>query len=176
MHDRSSRAFRVVMGRLERADAKLRETLREQLDQLDDARARLEAHRTEMMRVRDELAHQDARIDGLLDGGRPVRIDALLGWQEQRERVAAQHESMRAGLHALQAEIAGIDEAVALTRGAIIRNDARIALCRKRIAALQAQTQMRMDDVQDEETEEGVVARMLALGRAPSDAMTRRSA
>lgn len=176
MQDRSSRAFRVVMGRLERADAKLCETLREQLNQLDDARARLEVHRNEMTRVRDELTHQDERIDVLLGGGRPVRIDALLGWQEQRARVAARHESMRAGLHALHAEIARIDEEVALTRGAIVRNDARIALCRKRIAVLHAEAQMRMDDLQDEETEEGVVARMLARGHTPSNAITRSSA
>ncbi|WP_412025850.1 hypothetical protein [Burkholderia cepacia] len=174
MQDRSSRAFCVVVRRLERVDATLRETLGAQMGRLDDAQARLDEQQDSLMRVRDELTRQDERIDGLLGGGRPVRIDALLGWQEQRARVAAEHDSMRAALSALRDEIARIEAEVAQTRGEIVRNDARIALCNERLAALRAQDQMRLDDALDEETEEGVVARMLARRRTESDALTRR--
>ncbi|WP_185642807.1 hypothetical protein [Burkholderia sp. Bp9140] len=175
MQDRSSRAFRVVVRRLERVDASLRETLGERIDLLDDARARLDEHQDAMARARGELARQDERIEGLVGGGRPVRIDDLLGWQAQRSRHAAELDSMRTVLNALHDEIAGIDDEIARTRGEIVRNDARIALCRKRLAALQAQAQLYLDDMADEETEEGVVARMLARRRAQPDAPTRRS-
>ncbi|KER67576.1 hypothetical protein HR51_32540 [Burkholderia cepacia] len=174
MQDRSGTAFRFVVRRLERVDATLRDTLGAQIDRRDDARTRLDEHRDGMTRVRGELARQDERIDGLVGGGRPVRIDELLGWQAQRSRVVAELDSMRATLNALHDEIAGIDDEIAQTRGAIVRNDARIALCRQRLAALQAQVQMNQDDMLDEETEEGVAARMLARRRARPVAATRR--
>ncbi|WP_175698931.1 hypothetical protein [Burkholderia ambifaria] len=174
MQDRSSRAFRIVVGRLERLDATLRETLRARIDLLDDARARLDEHRNALARVRDELARQDARIARLVGGGGPVRIDELLGWQDQRSRVAAEHDSMQVTLNALHDEIARIEEEVAQARAAIVRNDARITLCKQRLAALHAQAQRDLDDMLDEETEEGVVARMLSRRRTRPDALTRR--
>ncbi|MET3824247.1 chromosome segregation ATPase [Burkholderia sp. PvR073] len=174
MQDRSSKAFRIVVGRLERLDATLRETLRARIDLLDDAQARLDEHQDAMARVRDELARQDERIKRLVGGGGPVRIDELLGWQAQRSRVAAEHDSMRVTLNALHDEIARIEEEVAEARAAIVRNDARITLCKQRLAALHAQAQRDLDDMLDEETEEGVVARMLSRRRARPDALTRR--
>jgi type III secretion system HrpB7-like protein len=165
MKDSRTRAFALVTRRLERVDKQLRETLASQQARQQEVQQQLIDQQDAVTQARRELARHEARIDALLDGRRPVRIDELLGWQEQRAFAVAQCDVQLQTLARVQNELTQIDAQAARTRHAILRNDARLDICKKHAAALQAQAQTRADDAQDEDAEEGLVARRLAARR-----------
>ncbi|MFC0402814.1 hypothetical protein [Paraburkholderia rhizosphaerae] len=162
MKDALMRSYGVVMRRLERVDRKLRETLAAQRACEGDAQQQVCNQQDNVARANDELARHEVRIEGMMNGQRALRIDELLGWQEQRARTASERDALLLTLAQLRDTLAQIGEQIAQTRSAILRNDARIDLCKKRVTALRAQAQNRADDAQDEESEEGAVARRLA--------------
>jgi type III secretion system HrpB7-like protein len=172
MKDPRTRAFALVTRRLERVDKQLRETLSAQQAHLQEARRQLVDQQDAVAQARRELMRHDSRIDALLDGHRPVPIDELLAWQHQRTSAVAQCDAQLQTLARVRDELAQIDAQVARTRHAILRNDARIDICRKHVATLQAQAQARADDAQDEDAEEGLVARRFAARRDARQART----
>lgn len=172
MKDPHTRAFALVTRRLERVDKQLRETLSAQQAHSLEVRQQLVDQQDAVAQARRELTRHDSRIDALLDGHRPVRIDELLGWQDQRASAVAQCDAQLQTLARVRDELAQIDVQVARTRHAILRNDARIDICRKHVAALQAQAQARADDAQDEDAEESLVARRFAARRDVHQART----
>jgi type III secretion system HrpB7-like protein len=165
MKDPRTRAFALVTRRLARVDKRLRETLSAQQARLQEAHQQLADQQDAVAQARRELARHESRIDALLDGRRLVRIDELLGWQDQRAGAVAQCDAQLQTLARMRDELAQIDAQAARTRHAILRNDARIDICRKHVAASEVEAQTRADDAQDEDAEEGLVARRLAARR-----------
>ncbi len=162
MKDARFKAFSVIKARLLRARDALRETLVEQQAERDEANARLVEQQDVLARAAAEVDRRKARIDSLLDGRRPVRIEELLDWEklladahEQRGREVETLGRMRDG-------VAAIEQKIAATRAAIVRHDVRIEVCDARLARLRRAVEAQADDVQDEESEEAYVARGIA--------------
>jgi len=82
MADPRLKAFAMVTRRLERLQSSLRETLAAQQKQRDDAISQVEQQTGEVARASGRVLEHEARIDALLNGGRAVRIEELLNWED----------------------------------------------------------------------------------------------
>jgi len=162
MSDPRLKAFAMVMRRLDRLQLSLRDTLTAQQKERDGAMSRVEQQNREIGRATDELLGREARIDTLLNGGKSVRIEELLSWEDHRGKAVVRRATLVAELDPLRDALAQADQKIGQTRAAITRNDARLDLCKARIAKLHALAQTALDDMQDEEAEEGVVNRQIA--------------
>ncbi|MCP1119702.1 hypothetical protein [Robbsia andropogonis] len=163
---REVKGFHVVMQRLERLARTLRETLATERAALVDARTCESEQRARIEDAEGELAGVDARIDMLLSGAQAVRIDDVLAWQDQRMTQAKKKDALVADLPRLEAVVQACEADVARTQRAILQNEARLDVCRKRIDALHLAAQRVEDDVADDEAEEGAVVRYIARQHA----------
>lgn len=169
MSDPRLKAFAMVMRRLERLQQSLRDTLNAQQKERDGATARVEQQSREIGRATADLLAREARIDTLLNGGKSVRIEELLSLEDHRGEAVVRRATLVAELAQLREALAQADQKIEQTRASIMRNDARIDLCKARVAKLHAQAQTALDDMQDEEAEEGVVNRQIARARSRRD-------
>lgn len=174
MSDPRLKAFAMVMRRLDRLRSSLRDTLTAQQQERDDATLRVEQQNREIARATDDLLAREKRVDSLLNGGKSVRIEELLSLEEHRGEAVVRRAALVAELGKLRDALAQADQKIEQTRAAIMRNDARVDLCKARVAKLHALAQTALDDMQDEEAEEGVVNRQIAQ-RARSRRNTGRS-
>jgi chromosome segregation ATPase len=162
MSDPRLKAFAMVMRRLDRLQLSLRDTLTAQQKERDGAISRVEQQNREIGRATEDLLAREARIDTLLNGGKSVRIEELLSLEDHRGEAVVRRAALVAELGQLRDALAQADQKIEQTRAAIMRNDARRDLCNARIAKLHALAQTALDDMQDEEAEEGVVNRQIA--------------
>ncbi|MFP3186751.1 MAG: hypothetical protein RXS25_39295, partial [Paraburkholderia sp.] len=147
---------------LERLQSSLRETLAAQQKQRDDAISQVEQQTGEVARASGRVLEHEARIDALLNGGRAVRIEELLNWEDHRAQAVERRAALIGVLGQMREAVAQIDGKIAQTRAEIMRNDVRLDLCKERVARLHAHAQTQLEDLQDEEAEEGVVNRQIA--------------
>jgi chromosome segregation ATPase len=154
----------------ERADELLRERLGNEQLQRDEAREQLSNREDELAQADDAVAAHTSRIDALLEGRRALRIDVLLGWQEQLHEARARRSERAAALERAREAVEQIDATIANTRTEIMRNDARGKQCEARLAKLREEIARLDADREDEEAEEMLGARRLA-SRAPSAAV-----
>lgn len=173
MKDRRVMAFSTIRNRLTRARAALRDTLTEQQRERDEADARLAEQQRVLAHAAQEVDRRTARIDRLLDGRGPVRIDELLDWEKLLADAHARRARELDALQRLRDGVAAIEQAIGTTRAAILRHDVRIDLCSARLDRLNRLAEARADDLQDEESEETFVARRRA---APAAHTPRRGA
>lgn len=173
MKDRRVMAFSTIRNRLTRARAALRDTLAEQQRERDEADARLAEQQSVLAHAAQEVDRRTARIDRLLDGRGPVRIDELLDWEKLLADAHARRARELDALQRLRDGVAAIEQAIGTTRTAILRHDMRIDLCSARLDRLNRLAEACADDLQDEESEETFVARRSA---APAAHTPRRGA
>lgn len=162
MKDARFKAFSVIKSRLLRARDGLRETLAEQQNERDEANAQLAEQQDVLARAVAEVERRKTRIDSLLDGRRPVRIEELLDWEKLLADAHAQRGRELETLGRMRDGVAAIEQKIAATRAAILRHDVRIDLCDARLERLRRAAEAQADDVQDEESEEAYVARGIA--------------
>jgi chromosome segregation ATPase len=166
MKDARFKAFSMIRSRIERARTALRETLATQQNERDEASAKLADQQDVLARAAAEVERREARIDSLLDGTRPVRIEELLDWQKLLADAVTQRAHELDTLARMRDALGAIEEKIAATRTAIVRHDVRIDMCNTRLDALRREAEARADEVQDEESEEAFVARRLSRAAA----------
>lgn len=170
MKDARANAFSIIKGRLERARGTLRDTLAAQQNEREEAHAQVLAQQDSVADAAALVERRTARIDGLLDGRRAVRIEELLDWQASLADALAQRTRELDTLQRLRDAEASLEQKIAATRHAIMRHDVRIELCVSRMDALRRAAQALADDAQDEESEEAFVGRRIARAAAQRQA------
>lgn len=174
MTDPRLRAFSTVKRRLERGRDALRETLAQQQREREAAAREVARQQDALTHAAAEAARIASRLDTLLDGQRAVRIDEMLSWQDTLAMAHAHRVQTLATLQRAEQAASTLDGQLGETRVAIMRHDKRIELCDERVVALHRAAAQRADDLQDEESEEAHVARLVARAGAARRAQDNR--
>lgn len=166
MKDRRLTAFGVMLAKRRRLAQTLRETLIAQRAELDEAAHFAQQKRCSLDEARTVLDGCDHRVEAMLSGHEAMSLPAFNQLREYRvvllERVAAAETELRKA----EAELARRGEALDKTRADIVRNEGQIAVIEERIEKIEVELERAQGDVQDEEIEEIMVARLLRLRSA----------
>ncbi|WP_175951994.1 type III secretion protein HrpB7 [Burkholderia sp. BCC0405] len=166
MRNRTQRAFETLLARREQRGAKLRTEQAAQRAGRDAAAAELaqgEAHAHAKLDAANRYA---ARVDAMAAGHAAFAIGDYAACRRYRDVLLDEHTLARAQCARLHAALQARTEQLAATARRIARNDAQIDVVRERIRRLACAAEAVAEDVQDEEIEEGVLARRLAAVRA----------
>ncbi|MXN76862.1 type III secretion protein HrpB7 [Burkholderia sp. 4701] len=166
MKNRTQRAFETLLARREQRGAKLREAQAAQRAERDAAAAELaqgEAHAHAKLDAANRYA---ARVDAMAAGHAPFLIGDYTACRRYRDALLDEHAIANAQCARLRAALQAKLDQLAATARRIARNDAQIDVVRERIRLLARAAEAAAEDVQDEEIEEGVLARRLAAARA----------
>ncbi|ATF32313.1 type III secretion protein HrpB7 [Burkholderia thailandensis] len=170
MMRRRQRAFETLLARREQRGARLRAeqaALRAERDAAAAELAQGEAHAHAKLDAANRYA---ARVDAMAAGHAPFAVGDYAACRRYRDALLDEHalaSTQCAGLRAaLQAKL----DQLAATARRIARNDAQIDVVRERIKQLARAAEAAAEDTQDEDIEEGVLARRLAAARASDEA------
>ncbi|KVN39653.1 type III secretion system protein [Burkholderia pyrrocinia] len=166
MKSRTQRAFETLLARREQRGVKLREAQAAQRAERDAAAAELaqgEAHAHAKLDAANRYA---ARVDAMAAGHAPFAIGDYTACRRYRDALLDEHALANAQCARLRAALQSKLDQLAATARRIARNDAQIDVVRERVRRLARAADAAAEDVQDEEIEEGVLARRLAAARA----------
>ncbi|MGZ2749279.1 type III secretion protein HrpB7 [Burkholderia stagnalis] len=166
MKSRTQRAFETLLARREQRGVKLREAQAAQRAERDAAAAELaqgEAHAHAKLDAANRYA---ARVDAMAAGHAPFAIGDYTACRRYRDALLDEHALANAQCARLRAALQAKLDQLAATARRIARNDAQIDVVRERVRRLARAADAAAEDVQDEEIEEGVLARRLAAARA----------
>ncbi|RQQ61002.1 type III secretion protein HrpB7 [Burkholderia stagnalis] len=169
MKHRTQRAFETLLARREQRGAKLRDAQAAQRAERDAAAAELaqgEAHAHAKLDAANRYA---ARVDAMAAGHAPFTIGDYAACRRYRDVLLDEHALASAQCARLRAALQAKLDQLAATARQIARNDAQIDVVRERIRQLARAADAAAEDVQDEEIEEGVLARRLAAARASNE-------
>ncbi|MGC3028955.1 type III secretion protein HrpB7 [Burkholderia sp. DN3021] len=166
MRNPKQRAFETLLARREQRGAKLRTEQAAQRAERDAAAAEFaqgEAHAHAKLDAANRYA---ARVDAMAAGHAAFAIGDYAACRRYRDVLLDEHTLASAQCARLHAALQARIEQLAATARRIARNDAQIDVVRERIRRLACAAEAAAEDVQDEEIEEGVLARRLAAVRA----------
>ncbi|KVK94021.1 type III secretion system protein [Burkholderia ubonensis] len=166
MKSRKQRAFETLLARREQRGAKLRAeqgVLRAERDATAAELAQGEAHAHAKLDAANRYA---ARVDAMAAGQAPFLIGDYTACRRYRDALLDEHALASAQCARLRAALQAKLDQLAASARRIARNDAQIDVVRERIGRLARAAEAAAEDAQDEEIEEGVLARRLAAGRA----------
>lgn len=169
MSSRKQRAFETLLARREQRGAKLRAEQGTQRAQRDAAAAELaegEAHAHAKLDAANRYA---ARVDAMAAGHAPFAIGDYAACRRYRDALLDEHALASAQCERLRAALRAAVDQLAATARRIARNDAQIDVVRERVRRLARAAEAAAEDMQDEEIEEGVLARRLAAARASNE-------
>ncbi|AHI66638.1 type III secretion protein HrpB7 [Burkholderia thailandensis] len=169
MSSRKQRAFETLLARREQRGAKLRAEQGAQRAQRDAAAAELaegEAHAHAKLDAANRYA---ARVDAMAAGHAPFAIGDYAACRRYRDALLDEHALASAQCERLRAALRAAVDQLAATARRIARNDAQIDVVRERVRRLARAAEAAAEDMQDEEIEEGVLARRLAAARASNE-------
>ncbi|TCW83851.1 type III secretion protein HrpB7 [Burkholderia sp. SRS-46] len=169
MKRRAQSAFETLLARREQRGAKLRAeqaAQRAERDAAADALAQGEAH---ALAKRDAANRYAARVDAMAAGTAPFTIGDYAACRRYRDVLLDEHALANTQCARLRAALQAKLDALAATARRIARNDAQIDVVGERIRQLARAAEAAAEDVQDEEIEEGVLARRLAAARASNE-------
>ncbi|AIC89528.1 type III secretion protein HrpB7 [Burkholderia thailandensis USAMRU Malaysia  len=167
MSSRKQRAFETLLARREQRGAKLRAEQGAQRAQRDAAAAELaqgEAHAK-----LDAANRYAARVDAMAAGHAPFAIGDYAACRRYRDALLDEHALASAQCERLRAALRAVVDQLAATARRIARNDAQIDVVRERVRRLARAAEAAAEDMQDEDIEEGVLARRLAAARASNE-------
>ncbi|AOJ06520.1 type III secretion protein HrpB7 [Burkholderia mayonis] len=170
MKPRKQRAFETLLARREQRGAKLRAEQTAQRAERDAAAAELaegEAHARAKLDAANRYA---ARVDAMAAGRAPFAIADYAACRRYRDALLDEHAFADAQCVRLRAALQAKLDQLAATARRLARNDAQIDVVRERVRRLARAADAAAEDVQDEEIEEGVLARRLAAARASTEA------
>ncbi|ABC34524.1 type III secretion protein HrpB7 [Burkholderia thailandensis] len=169
MSSRKQRAFETLLARREQRGAKLRAEQGAQRAQRDAAAAELaqgEAHAHAKLDAANRYA---ARVDAMAAGHAPFAIGDYAACRRYRDALLDEHALASAQCERLRAALRAVVDQLAATARRIARNDAQIDVVRERVRRLARAAEAAAEDMQDEDIEEGVLARRLAAARASNE-------
>lgn len=163
MNDRSVAAFNALL-------AKRRGVLRRLTAELSAQRADYAAMESRVREIQADLdAAQagvdtyDKKIDALMAAGR-FELSKLNSLRAVRDSVVERRGALQAELTKAKAGLERRAQLMAKTRREIVKNEAQVDLYEKRIEKIRANAAQRLEDLQDEETDEQQMARAASRG------------
>jgi chromosome segregation ATPase len=161
MHDRSIAAFNALLvkrhGVLRRLNAELA-AQRADYVALERRMAELQA---DIDAVQATLDTYDKKIETLMSGGR-FELFKLNSLRVVRENVVERRAALQADLAKAKVGLERRAQLMAKTRREIVKNDAQVDLYQGRIEKIHTNAAQRLEDMQDEETDEQQMARSVA--------------
>jgi chromosome segregation ATPase len=161
MNDRSIAAFKALLvkrrGVLRRLNAELA-AQRADYAALEGRMAEIQA---DIDAAQATLDTYDKKIETLMSGGR-VELFKLNSLRVARESVVERRAALQADLAKTKLGLERRAQLMAKTRREIVKNDAQVDLYEGRIEKIHTNAAQRLEDMQDEETDEQQLARSAA--------------
>jgi chromosome segregation ATPase len=161
MNDRSIAAFKALLvkrrGVLRRLNAELA-AQRADSAALEGRMAEIQA---DIDAAQATLDTYDKKIETLMSGGR-VELFKLNSLRVARESVVERRAALQADLAKTKLGLERRAQLMAKTRREIVKNDAQVDLYEGRIEKIHTNAAQRLEDMQDEETDEQQLARSAA--------------
>jgi len=152
-------ALKRAGARRERMELELRGALDVRRREYAELQSRVEQTMARLAELDAIVAHQRARIAGMMTGAEPFAIDDFDGCRRYLEVVEVQVRATQAELDAHRDAVAAKDEQVADARRAIAQNRGRIDMCHTRTTQLERTFDQIELDAEDEAAEELALAR-----------------
>jgi len=154
--------FDVMLARRRRIDRALREKLTQQGREQVELKQQLTDKQLAIDEVTEQLNANQARIEAMLSGSGTLCIADLIGYRQYREVIVERRRPLEADLANLHHAIQNHEQQMIQTRAEIMKNDGKIAICEKRLAALRTMVARATENLQDEEAQENMVGRWFA--------------
>jgi len=171
MKSRKKHAFETVFARCEQRAAKLHTEQTLQRIERDAAAAELAQSEAHAQAKLDSAHRYAARVDAMTCGYMPFSIGHYAACRRYRDALLEEHASANVQCTQLRAALQAKADRLATTTRQIARNDARLGILRTWIQRLAHTADAIARDAQDEEIEEGVLARQLAARRKSNEVL-----
>ncbi len=162
MKSRQQRAFEILLARREKRGVALREQQSGERAAQAAAAAELADGEARAQATLDNANRYAARLGALASGTDPFTIGDYSACRRYRDTLLDEHALAQSHCARLRAAWQACTERLADTTRRIARNDAQVEVVRTRIQRLARAAEAAAEDLQDEEIEEGVLARRLA--------------
>jgi chromosome segregation ATPase len=161
MHDRSIAAFHALLVKRRGVLRRLNAELAAQRADYAALAGRMAEIQADIDAVQAKLDNYDKKIETLMSGGR-FELFKLNSLRVVRESVVERRAALQADLSKAKVGLERRAQLMAKTRREIVKNDALVDLYQGRIEKIHTNAAQRLEDMQDEETDEQQMARSVA--------------
>jgi chromosome segregation ATPase len=164
-----TRALKVLVGVRERRGRSLEEAVEAALAQQAEAREHEQAAQQALQGALAAEAAERNKLLSMTDAGQDFNVDAMTLRQHAAEWMKGKVVVQEQEVERCQTTVEQRTQDLRSRRGELARNREKIEALKGDIAAIRAARQSADDDLQDEESEETAISRMLQARSTPTD-------